>query len=732
MNVFLAFHDGDALLASNLLLWLKEINGYAGCEFYFVVDPDTDSGLVFCAKKLANPKGMFFLDKPVKGWIEGSNALWLKAAEEAQKIGEPWMFLEPDAVPIRASWMIEIESEYKRIGKPYMGALIEHKNSFQPNPYLEGCSVYPAVAFSEIGRMMVPGKSWTLSTAPFVVPRAANSQLFQHLWGEKDNPPTFARQAIAGTNVFGLNYIQPQTALYHRSKDGTLIDLLRERKGLRTSQPIARITHTNPDQFPEGYILLGRNGDLITALRGMRLVHSWTGNIPQIICAKQFAPIMEGASYAITHPMELDWWKGMPEARRRAASMGKFSVLQCYASEWGIDLSKWPSYMVSMWERMGLKRDALQASKLVFDRRHIDREQVLMKAHLTGRGKLVLWNCKGISSPFKHVDIVRNELSNLGHDVQVLDLGNVTGMRIFDLIGFYERACCIVSTDTSTLHLASAVNTPTIAFIVDGWTGSVPPQNTVLDMRYAEVPHRFKEIGEALQKCVTSRPAKAIHFYSVWSGMDGETKRRHEIAKMTWRKQDWVDKPIYDESLDRRFKEGARQFPYIKDIFNAAVTDAADDDICIFTNSDICVSGEFLSQVRTRLTCQDACYTNRRDFSKLVSPVEDPLVLLGIEYCGTDTFCFRAGWWRRVKSDFPDMLIGIEGWDPCLRILMCQTNPGKQLALQGLTYHEKHGGANHWESNRYRWGAQKYALNLAYNWMVQHGHNPQTYGIRKA
>lgn len=122
MNVFLAFHDGDALLASNLLLWLKEINGYAGCEFYFVVDPDTDSGLVFCAKKLANPKGMFFLDKPVKGWIEGSNALWLKAAEEAQKIGEPWMFLEPDAVPIRASWMIEIESEYKRIGKLYMGA----------------------------------------------------------------------------------------------------------------------------------------------------------------------------------------------------------------------------------------------------------------------------------------------------------------------------------------------------------------------------------------------------------------------------------------------------------------------------------------------------------------------------------------------------------------------------------------------------------------------------------
>lgn len=731
MNVFLAFHDGDALLASNLLLWLKEINGYSGCEFYFVVDPDTDSGLVFCAKKLANPKSMFFLDKPVKGWIAGSNALWLKAAEEAQKIGEPWLFLEPDAVPIRASWMVEIESEYKRVGKDYMGALIEHKNSFQPNPYLEGCSVYPANAFSEIGGMVTREKSWTLSTAGYVVPRGTNSKLFQHLWGEKDNPPTFARHAMAGTNVFGLNYIQPQTVLFHRSKDGSLIRLLREKRGIRQQSPSIFVNPEAKSKFPDGFILLGRNGDQMIALRGMRIISAWTGKQQHTICAKQFAQIFDGASYVVPHPIDVDWWRGMPDARRMGAGMGNYSVLQCYAHEWGIDINKWPSYMVSMWDRMGLSKDLLQSSKLVFDNRNAAREESLCKAVLSGKEKLVIWNCKGISSPFKHVDLLRGVLSKLGPDAQVLDLGNVNGSRIYDLIGLYEKAACILTTDTATLHLGAAVNTPVIAFIVDGWTGSTPPQNTVLEMRYAEVPHRMREVEEAVNKCVQATKSKVIHCFNTWPGMDGETVRRHEIAKLTWRNQDWTDVEIKEQDLSRKWKEGARAFPYIKDIFDAAATGASDDDIIVFTNSDICLRSDFVEQIRTRLIVQDACYANRRDFQKLVSPLEDLMIGLGPEYCGTDVFAFKTGWWRRVRNDFPDMLIGIEAWDPCLRVLMCQTNPGKQLAMQCMAYHEKHGGTNHWESNRYKWTAQKYALNTAYKWLSEHGQNPANFAIRK-
>lgn len=732
MNIFLAFHDGDAQTASNLLTWLNQIGGMAGCDFYFVIDPDTDSGLAMMAKKIGKPKAMFFLDQPVKGWIQGSNALWLKAAEQAQKLDEPWLFLEPDAVPTRQSWAIEIQAEYRRIGKPYMGALVEHKNAFQPNPYLEGCSVYPATAFSEIGAMVKPDKSWTLSTASYVVPRASNSPLFQHLWGEKDTPPTFAKNAVPGTNIFGLSYVKSKTALFHRSKDGSLINLLRQQRGLRTGTPELRASGVNEKDFPDGFILLGRNGDLVTALRGMRLISSWTGKPQRIVCAKQFAPILEGASYAIPHPIDVDWWKGMPEARRMAAGMGNFSVLQCYAHEWGININNWPCYMVSMWERMGLKRDCLAPSKLMFDRRRPPKEEFLIKHWVRDHPKLVLWNCKGISSPFKHVDIVRRELSKLGPDVQVLDLGDVIGERIYDILGIYERADCIVTTDTATLHLAAAVKTPVVGFIVDGWTGSVPPQNTVLDMRYSQVPHRAADILNVVTKCVNARQSKVIHFYSVWPGMDGDAKRRHEIAKMTWRTQDWIDLPITDEMLPRKWKEGARTFPYIRDLFDAATNGQADDTICVFTNSDICVGSDFLTQVKTRLIAQDACYTNRKDFSRLSSPLTDEFIAIGVEYCGTDTFCFRAGWWRRVKNDFPDMLIGIEGWDPCMRILMCNTNQNRQLALQGLTYHEKHGGPNHWEANRYRWGAQKYALNTAFTWMIQHGHNPKNYGIVKS
>lgn len=235
MNVFLGFYDGDGHSAVNLLKWLSESGGLDGVELRLVVDPETDFNIWTAARCMGCSRETLVLDSHVKGWIPGSNALWLLAAKRAAALGAPWIFLEPDAVPIKHTWAKEIAAAYAEGRKPYMGAIVTHDTPNLPNPYMEGCAVYPPEAYAELKGLVTDNRSWTLSTAGFVVPRATNSPLFQHLWGEKNRPPTFARQGIPGTHVFGLNYIRPATVLFHRSKDGTLIDLLRERKGLRTA-----------------------------------------------------------------------------------------------------------------------------------------------------------------------------------------------------------------------------------------------------------------------------------------------------------------------------------------------------------------------------------------------------------------------------------------------------------------------------------------------------------------
>lgn len=174
-------------------------------------------------------------DEPINGWIPGSNSLFKAAALHARNVGEPFLFLEPDAVPIRPQWLEAIESEYQRCGKPFMGAVVRHSVTSLPNPYLEGCAVYPSDAWS---RMLPqsPDTSWTLANAERVVPHAFNSPLFSHFWGPRyDFPPTFAAAKGPGSpeNTLLLSDIRPGTALYHRNKDGTLIRLLRKQMGIK-------------------------------------------------------------------------------------------------------------------------------------------------------------------------------------------------------------------------------------------------------------------------------------------------------------------------------------------------------------------------------------------------------------------------------------------------------------------------------------------------------------------
>ena len=64
-------------------------------------------------------------------------------------------------------------------------------------------------------------RAWDVTVGPTLVAEAHQSRTIQQEWGEMGKAPTF-------TTTADLERIRPDTQLFHRCKDGTLIARLRE------------------------------------------------------------------------------------------------------------------------------------------------------------------------------------------------------------------------------------------------------------------------------------------------------------------------------------------------------------------------------------------------------------------------------------------------------------------------------------------------------------------------
>lgn len=215
------------------------------------------------------------------------------------------------------------------------------------------------------------------------------------------------------------------------------------------------------------------------------------------------------------------------------------------------------------------------------------------------------------------------------------------------------------------------------------------------------------------------------HVYSDYQA-DPETERRQKLARQTWARQGWVELPIAESALPRRWEEGNRKLPYLKDLFDLAVTNKPDFDIIVYTNSDICVSSHFTDGLIPCLSREvQALHSYRHDFPTLDRPLQPSEIVKGQKYQGTDLIAFKVGWWKANRDKFPDMLIGAEAWDSVMRRLIEMTNPNSPVELEGISYHEVHPSVWFQPENRYTLESQKYNLKLAKEWIAIHGEKPK-------
>jgi len=240
MTVVVPFCVADADQALALIEFIGQLGGCQEYNCLLVVDAAVDWGKAVDALTLANRafRGASFITtaEPVTGWPAGANALWLAAAKHCKEKGVDWLWLEPDAIPVKRGWLISIDKMRK--GSRYFGHIYMYRE--QVIKMMSGIAVYPPDAIDLIGPCIEeqPTKAWDVSSAEAVVPLAHPTKLIHHFYGEKDLAPTFVENRTSETprNAFTLDQLPAETVVYHRNKDGTLMGLLKKKFNITTSE----------------------------------------------------------------------------------------------------------------------------------------------------------------------------------------------------------------------------------------------------------------------------------------------------------------------------------------------------------------------------------------------------------------------------------------------------------------------------------------------------------------
>jgi len=242
--ILLPYHNGDYELALNLVKWMAELSpNYRPHSILCVADNavpmEKVQELQSITKLLFNYAKTMLVPVPQptpEKMVWKPNEMFLAGARQVKAHYRlPFLWLEPDCVPLTPTWLDDLAEEYSECPTQYMGAIIHQEGQEGlPSDHLTGCSIYPNNAIDLIGKIdsiKNGSQAWDIGCAAQVVPRAMNTKSIHHYWGLKDMPPVFveARKADDPKNFVTLSFIQPEAVLFHRCKDGSLMTVLRKK-----------------------------------------------------------------------------------------------------------------------------------------------------------------------------------------------------------------------------------------------------------------------------------------------------------------------------------------------------------------------------------------------------------------------------------------------------------------------------------------------------------------------
>jgi FkbM family methyltransferase len=224
----------DQELALKNVQWWNELGGCKGhqvvCSYDVRCDKDIVEAVGVELRKGFDKVWRLPAEAAIDGWPEGANYMFRVCAAWLGNHPEwPYfLWLEPDAIPLREGWLDALEAEYKRCGKAFLGDRVEVEDV---PLHMSGVGIYQNPIYMLAGEAYrAHDTAWDMAAKDQIIPNAYFTELIEHAWRH----PTFHDQSELQTQI------APQTILFHSSKDGSLIDLCQAKRGGNNSAAESR------------------------------------------------------------------------------------------------------------------------------------------------------------------------------------------------------------------------------------------------------------------------------------------------------------------------------------------------------------------------------------------------------------------------------------------------------------------------------------------------------------
>ena len=218
--------DADGTL--NLLHWMRELDGQSRHSCLLVAAaglPKEKIGALVEAARAAFqnviPVQTTMIDN--RPWPCGPNTMFRCTLGWAKQHlpGRYFWWNEPDCIPLVPGWADALEAEYLFAKRPFMGVMAD-----LPTPHLTGCAMYPSnVAFYNKEMTLADRKAFDCVEPLKTLAFTHHTTLVHHQWNDWDGSTVPSFQSVDK-----LKLLRPGAVIFHRCKDQSLVERLRERR----------------------------------------------------------------------------------------------------------------------------------------------------------------------------------------------------------------------------------------------------------------------------------------------------------------------------------------------------------------------------------------------------------------------------------------------------------------------------------------------------------------------
>ena len=205
-------HSGDAMLAENLLDWTFQLNERKQSGSLLVVcygdtheemrEKLSIAGDVACSnfEMIISPE----IASPSKS-DRIAQVFNFAADHIAKNYRVPWLWLEPDSVPLRRGWLEELDNAYTSQPKMHLGP---HFQAADKRILMSRTAIYSP----KLSKVNLP--LFTTASADVITPASTKTRLIQQIYYKPESD---------------LVKIRPDAVLLHSDKTGKLIQYLRSK-----------------------------------------------------------------------------------------------------------------------------------------------------------------------------------------------------------------------------------------------------------------------------------------------------------------------------------------------------------------------------------------------------------------------------------------------------------------------------------------------------------------------